>query len=116
MEKMHQTAEYGIAAHWKYKEGIKGKKRARKSLPGSEAPWNPSRIPTHRTFSRCSRWICSPMRFFRTPRGDVVNLPAKATPIDFAYSIHSAIGNSMSGATVNGRIVPFNQSRKTVIL
>lgn len=106
---MHHTAEYGIAAHWKYKEGIKGKladeekfawvRRLLESQQDSDA---------QDFFQDLKIDMFSDEVFVFTPRGDVINLPAGATPIDFAYNIHSAIGNRMTGAIVNGRIVPFN--------
>ena len=105
---MHQTAEYGIAAHWKYKEGISGKtsdeekfawvRRLLESQQDSDA---------QDFFTALKIDMFADEVFVFTPRGDVVNLPAGSTPIDFAYSIHSAIGNRMTGAIVNGRIVPF---------
>ncbi|SHI19093.1 GTP pyrophosphokinase [Sporobacter termitidis DSM 10068] len=106
---MHHTAEYGIAAHWKYKEGISGKfadeekfawvRRLLESQQDSDA---------QDFFQDLKIDMFSDEVFVFTPRGDVINLPAGATPIDFAYNIHSAVGNRMTGAIVNGRIVPFN--------
>jgi len=106
---MHHTAEYGIAAHWKYKEGISGKladeekfawvRRLLESQQDSDA---------QDFFQDLKIDMFSDEVFVFTPRGDVINLPAGATPIDFAYNIHSAIGNRMTGAIVNGRIVPFD--------
>lgn len=106
---MHHTAEYGIAAHWKYKEGISGRfadeekfawvRRLLESQQDSDA---------QDFFQDLKIDMFSDEVFVFTPRGDVINLPAGATPIDFAYNIHSAVGNRMTGAIVNGRIVPFN--------
>ena len=108
---MHHTAEYGIAAHWKYKEGKTGKladeekfawvRRLLESQQDSDA---------QDFFQDLKIDMFSDEVFVFTPRGDVINLPAGATPIDFAYNIHSAIGNRMTGAIVNGRIVPFNHA------
>ena len=113
---MHQTAEYGIAAHWKYKLG------------GGTASGN---------FDKRLAWIRQMLEsqsdsedvedivrtiksdlvpeevFVFTPKGDVINLPIGATVIDFAYAIHSAIGNRMTGAKVDGRIVPIDYQVKT---
>ena len=113
---MHQTAEYGIAAHWKYKLG------------GGTASGN---------FDKRLAWIRQMLEsqsdsedvedivrtiksdlvpeevFVFTPKGDVINLPVGATVIDFAYAIHSAIGNRMTGAKVDGRIVPIDYQVKT---
>ena len=108
---MHHTAEYGVAAHWKYKEGKTGKladeekfawvRRLLESQQDSDA---------QDFFQDLKIDMFSDEVFVFTPRGDVINLPAGATPIDFAYNIHSAIGNRMTGAIVNGRIVPFNHA------
>ena len=107
---MHQIAEYGIAAHWKYKAGVGNKKL------NSEATYEWVRKLLESQQDTDAEEFVRSMRvdlfadevFVFTPQGDVVNLPAGATPIDFAYSIHSAVGNRMTGAKVNGRIVPFD--------
>ena len=107
---MHQIAEYGIAAHWKYKAGV-----ANENL-GSEGTfeWVRKLLESQQDtepdeFVRSMKVdLFADEVFVFTPQGDVVNLPAGATPIDFAYSIHSAVGNSMTGALVNQRIVPFD--------
>ena len=107
---MHQTAEYGVAAHWKYKQGM-----ANKNL-GTEASfeWIRKLLEAQQDtepeeFVRTLKVdMFADEVFVFTPNGDVVNLPAGATPIDFAYSIHSAVGNRMTGARVNGRMVPFD--------
>lgn len=104
---MHETAEYGIAAHWKYKQGIQGDadeekfswiRRLLESQQDSDAQDFVQSLKID---------MFSDEVFVFTPQGDVINLPAGATPIDFAYNIHSAIGNRMTAAKVNGRIVPF---------
>ena len=109
-EAMHQQAEYGIAAHWKYKQGMANQKL------GSEETFEWVRkILESEQVSDAEEFVHR-MRvdmfadevFVFTPQGDVKSLPANATPIDFAYSIHSAVGNRMTGAKVNGRIVPFD--------
>ena len=107
---MHHTAEYGIAAHWKYKQGM-----ANQNL-GSESAfeWVRKLLEAQQTtdaeeFLRSMRVdLFADEVFVFTPNGDIINLPAGATPIDFAYSIHSAVGNHMTGAKVNGRMVPFD--------
>ena len=107
---MHQIAEYGIAAHWKYKAGVGNKKL------NSEATYEWVRKLLESQQDTDAEEFVRSMRvdlfadevFVFTPQGDVVNLPAGATPIDFAYAIHSAVGNRMIGAKVNGRIVPFD--------
>ena len=105
---MHAIAEYGVAAHWKYKQGIKKQ--------GGEGTYewirrlleNQEDADAEEFIHSLKVDIFAEEVFVFTPRGDVVNLPAGATPIDFAYSIHSAIGNTMVGAKVNGRMVGFD--------
>ena len=105
---MHAIAEYGVAAHWKYKQGIKKE--------GGEGTYEwIRRLLENQEDADAEEFIhslkidmFSDEVFVFTPRGDVVNLPAGSTPIDFAYSIHSAVGNTMIGAKVNGRIVGFD--------
>ena len=105
---MHAIAEYGVAAHWKYKQGIKKQ--------GGEGTYEwIRRLLENQEDADAEEFIhslkvdmFSDEVFVFTPRGDVVNLPAGSTPIDFAYSIHSAIGNTMVGAKVNGRMVGFD--------
>ena len=107
---MHQTAEYGIAAHWKYKQGLANKNLGTEH----EFEWVRKLLESQQDtdaeefFSSMKVDLFADEVFVFTPNGDVVNLPAGATPIDFAYSIHSAVGNSMVGARVNGRMVPFD--------
>ena len=111
---MHQTAEYGVAAHWKYKQGMANQKLGTerdfewvRKLLESQQDTDPDE------FVRTLRVdMFADEVFVFTPNGDVKSLPAGATPIDFAYSIHSAIGNSMTGARVNGRIVTFETPLK----
>ncbi len=107
---MHQTAEYGVAAHWKYKQGLSNQKLGtegtfewvRKLLENQQNA-DPDEFVHNLKVDMFADEV-----FVFTPQGDVINLPAGATPIDFAYSIHSAVGNAMTGAKVNGRIVPFD--------
>ncbi|NCB73608.1 MAG: bifunctional (p)ppGpp synthetase/guanosine-3',5'-bis(diphosphate) 3'-pyrophosphohydrolase [Clostridia bacterium] len=108
---MHRTAEYGIAAHWKYKSGEQGVKQGDEE----KFAWVRRLLETQAD-SEAQDFIhdlkidmFSDEVFVFTPQGDVINLPAGATPIDFAYGIHSAIGNRMIGAKVNSRIVPFER-------
>jgi len=112
---MHRVAEYGIAAHWKYKSG----EQARADID--------AKLQWIRTLIETEKDVDDPDEFFRplkidlfedeifvfTPRGDVVNLPNNSTPIDFAYAIHSAVGNKMVGAKVNGSIVPIDTILET---
>ncbi len=106
---MHQTAEYGIAAHWKYKQGIKGTGDEEKFAWIRRLLETQQESDAQDFFKELKTDMFSDEVFVFTPQGDVINLPAGATPIDFAYNIHSAIGNRMTGAKVNGRIVPFTQ-------
>ncbi len=104
---MHNTAENGIAAHWKYKEGKVGKSEFDDKLN-----WIKQLLEIQKDMTNAEEFMntlkidmFSDEVFVFTPKGDVVNLPAGSTPIDFAYAIHSAIGNKMHGAKVNGKIV-----------
>ena len=109
---MHEAAEYGIAAHWKYKQNGQG--------AGDEGRYEwVRRLLENQEGADAEDFIHSlkvdmfaDEVFVFTPRGDVINLPAGATPIDFAYNIHSAVGNHMVGAKVNGRLVPFDTRLK----
>ena len=104
---MHRTAEYGIAAHWKYKIGDSGVKTGDEEKFAWVRRLLESQQESDATdfFHNLKIDMFADEVFVFSPKGDVINLPAGATPIDFAYSIHSAVGNSMVGASVNGRIV-----------
>ncbi|MBC8536766.1 RelA/SpoT family protein [Feifania hominis] len=104
---MHQTAEYGIAAHWKYKDGVE-----KKSGFDNKVEWVRHLLEIQGTaadpedFMRTFKIdLFSDEVFVFTPNGDLINLPSGATVIDFAYAIHSAVGNKMIGAKVNGKMV-----------
>ncbi len=113
---MHHTAEYGIAAHWKYKEGIqkvdsKLEDRLlwiRQILESQKDSDNPEDI-----VQTIKTDLPIEDVFAVTPKGDVINLPAGGTVIDFAFAIHSEVGIKMVGAKVDGRIVPLNHEVKT---
>ncbi len=111
---MHHTAEYGVAAHWKYKTGDQGVKGGDEE----KFAWVRRLLETQQEtdaqdFVHSLKIdMFSDEVFVFTPGGDVINLPAGATPIDFAYAIHSGVGNSMVGALVNGRIVTFSHILK----
>ena len=113
---MHHTAEYGIAAHWKYKVGIE----TRDEKMDEQLSWI-RQILENQDESGDSSEIISTIKvdlnqedvFAVTPKGDVINLPAGSTVIDFAFAIHSAVGVKMIGAKVNGKIVPINHVVKT---
>ncbi|MEY8427224.1 bifunctional (p)ppGpp synthetase/guanosine-3',5'-bis(diphosphate) 3'-pyrophosphohydrolase [Lachnospiraceae bacterium 46-15] len=110
---MHRTAEYGIAAHWKYKESSDGKKPVAQQEE-EKLSWLRQILEWQRDMSDNREFLSllkSDLDLFTenvycfTPAGDVKNLPNGSTPIDFAYSIHSAVGNKMIGARVNGKLV-----------
>ena len=112
---MHHTAEYGIAAHWKYKLGINGTVKFEERLAWIR------QLLENQSDSEDVEDLVSTIKsdlvpeevFVFTPKGDVFNLPMGATVIDFAYAIHSAVGNKMIGAKVDGRIVPLDYQVKT---
>ena len=113
---MHETAEYGIAAHWKYKAGIHGNDENMES----QLAWIRQILETQSDTGDASEIIRSIKvdlaqddTFAVTPKGDVINLPAGATIVDFAFAIHSAVGIKMVGAKVDGKIVPINHVIKT---
>ena len=111
---MHKTAEYGIAAHWKYKESSDGKAPVGKSEE-EKLNWLRQILEWQRDMSD-NREFMSLLKndldlfadsvYCFTPQGDVKNLPVGSTPVDFAYAVHSAVGNKMIGARVNGKLVP----------
>ena len=111
---MHRTAEYGIAAHWKYKLGKGGKDKLDSSLE-----WI-NRMLENENADDAAEFVSSIKGdlsldevYVFTPKGDVKNLPVGSTVIDFAYAIHSAVGNKMVGAKVDGRIVPLDTVVRT---
>ncbi|WP_066038716.1 RelA/SpoT family protein [Herbiconiux solani] len=116
---MHQRAEYGVAAHWKYKERVNGGKASASTVtsPDTDMAW----------LARISDWqaetvdpgeFLDSLRFeigakevyVFTPKGKVVGLPAGATPVDFAYAVHTEVGHRTMGAKVNGRLVPLDST------
>ena len=116
---MHRTAEYGIAAHWKYKEASNngGVSQPMTVTEEEKLSWLRQILEWQRDMSDNKEFMSllksdldlfSDTVFCFTPTGDVKNLPTGSTPIDFAYSIHSAVGNKMIGAKVNGKLVPID--------
>ena len=112
---MHYTAEYGIAAHWKYKLGIQRKDKLEERLA-----WIRQFIESQQDVDDAQDIVRSIKTdlssddvFVFTPKGDVITLPVGATVVDFAYAIHSAVGNRMVGAKADGRIVPLDHQVKT---
>lgn len=113
---MHRTAEFGIAAHWKYKSGVTTTKQSfddrlqwiREMLEAQQESGDAREL-----VSSIKTDLITDEVFVYTPKGDVVNVPQGSTVIDFAYAIHSAVGNRMTGAKVDGRIVPIDYVVKT---
>ena len=112
---MHHVAEYGICAHWKYKSGEKAKAEVDKKLE-----WVSKLIETESDttdpdefFNALKTDIFQDDTFVFTPKGDVISRPSGSTLIDFAYAIHTGVGNSMIGAKVNGKITPIEKSPST---
>ncbi|HIZ56184.1 MAG TPA: bifunctional (p)ppGpp synthetase/guanosine-3',5'-bis(diphosphate) 3'-pyrophosphohydrolase [Firmicutes bacterium] len=105
---MHYTAEYGIAAHWKYKLGISGKDKLEERLAWIRKIIEEQQDDSANLISNIKNDIGAEEVFLLTPKGDVKTLPVGSTTVDFAYAIHSAVGNHMIGAKVDGRIVPID--------
>ena len=112
---MHHTAEYGVAAHWKYKSGVQGQDNMEEKLV-----WVRQILESQKDSDDTSEILRDIKNelipddvFVFTPKGDVINLPYGATVIDFAYAIHSAVGNRMTGAKVNGKIVSIDYKVST---
>ena len=107
---MHKTAEYGIAAHWKYKEGAsKGDSFDTKlTWLGQLLEWQSDSNDPRDFMETLKIDFFTDEVFVFTPKGDVINLPEGSTPIDFAYRVHTAVGNQCVGAKINSRIVPLN--------
>lgn len=118
---MHRTAEYGIAAHWKYKEANNGMETKTTVSEEEKLSWLRQILEWQQDMADNKEFLkllksdldlFSDTVFCFTPSGDVKNLPNGSTPIDFAYSIHSAVGNKMVGARVNGKLVPIDYTIK----
>ena len=114
---MHRTAEYGIAAHWKYKEASNSSKANVTQQEEEKMSWLRQILEWQRDMSDNKEFLSllkSDLDLFSesvycfTPAGDVKTLPNGSTPIDFAYNVHSAVGNKMVGARVNGKLVPID--------
>jgi GTP pyrophosphokinase len=113
---MHRRAEYGVAAHWKYKESARSGKPAQNEDPrANDMAWLRQLVDWQRETADPSEFLDS-LRyeiggaevFVFTPKGEVMALPAGATPVDFAYSVHTEVGHRTMGARVNGRLVPLD--------
>ncbi|MDN5347870.1 MAG: diphosphokinase / guanosine-3,5-bis(diphosphate) 3-diphosphatase [Clostridia bacterium] len=113
---MHRTAEYGIAAHWRYKEGRSTSDKefeAKLTWLRQLLDWQRELRDPKEFMETLKIDLFSDRVYVFTPKGDVVELPAGSVPIDFAYRVHTAVGHSCTGAKVNGRIVPLDYKLKT---
>ena len=117
-KEMHAVAEYGVAAHWAYKEGIT--KKVEDDSAGNRISWFRDIIELQDDSKDASDFMASVKEdifkdkvYVFTPKGDVSELPSGAGPLDFAFNIHTEIGNKTIGAKVNGKIVPLNYKLKT---
>ena len=115
---MHRVAEYGVAAHWRYKEG--GGAGNRSPMIDERLSWLRQLLEWHREVGGAEEFmesvktdIFADRVFVFTPKGDIKDLPANATPLDFAYRVHTDLGHRCIGAKVNGRLIPLNQALKT---
>jgi len=119
-EEMHQRAEFGVAAHWKYKEQTTGKSAGGPGKNDTDLAWlahisdwqaetaDPSEFLDSLRFEIGAKEV-----YVFTPKGRVIGLPAGATPVDFAYAVHTEVGHRTMGAKVNGRLVPLESSLNT---
>ena len=114
--KMHQVAESGVAAHWSYKEGL----HTKKSSAATGYDWLKRMVETHQNTDNPAQFVENvkidlfPHEIYLfSPAGDIITLPAGATAVDFAYGVHSEVGDHCQGAKVNGRIVPLKTILKT---
>ncbi|MCA9831929.1 MAG: bifunctional (p)ppGpp synthetase/guanosine-3',5'-bis(diphosphate) 3'-pyrophosphohydrolase [Dehalococcoidia bacterium] len=111
---MHRVAEYGVAAHWRYKEGgNSGADEARIAWLRQLLEWQREMAAAEEFVETVKTDIFQDQVFVFTPKGEVLDLPAGATPLDFAYRIHTDLGHQTMGSKVNGRIVPLNSRLKT---
>jgi GTP pyrophosphokinase len=113
---MHRTAEFGIAAHWRYKEGREGKKAkeaADLAWLGQMLEWLKDMADPREFMEGLRIDLYGGQVFCFTPKGDVTNLPAGATPVDFAYTVHTEVGHRTMGAKVNGKLVPLDYELRT---
>ncbi len=113
---MHRTAEFGIAAHWRYKEGREGRKAkeaADLAWLGQMLEWLKDMADPREFMEGLKIDLYGGQVFVFTPRGDVINLPSGATPVDFAYAIHTEVGHRTIGAKVSGKLVPLDYELRT---
>ncbi len=113
---MHRTAEFGIAAHWRYKESREGKKAkeaADLAWLGQMLEWLKDLADPREFMEGLKIDLYGGQVFVFTPKGDVINLPSGATPVDFAYAIHTEVGHRTIGAKVSGKLVPLDYELRT---
>ncbi|MGE5074155.1 MAG: RelA/SpoT family protein, partial [Anaerolineae bacterium] len=112
---MHQNAEYGIAAHWRYKEGTKRDKAYEQRINWlrNMMEWRSDVDDATEFVESMQTDVFQDRVYVFTPRGDIIDMPAGSTPIDFAYHVHTDIGNRCRGARVNGKLVPLYHELKT---
>ena len=112
---MHRVAEYGIAAHWRYKEGASREDNLDHKLywVRQMLDWQTETRDSREFLDTLKTDLFSEEVFLFTPKGDVISMPKGATPLDFAYRIHSAVGNQCVGAKINGKIVPLDTPLET---
>jgi GTP pyrophosphokinase len=112
---MHRTAKFGIAAHWRYKEGTKQAKEASAEAAwlGQMMDWLKDMADPREFMDSLRIDLYGGQVFVFTPKGDVVNLPAGSTPVDFAYAIHTDVGHRTIGAKVGGKLVPLDFELRT---
>jgi GTP pyrophosphokinase len=113
---MHQNAEYGIAAHWRYKEGSKHSDKSyeqRINMLRNMMEWRTDVSDAQEFVDSMRSDVFQDRVYIFTPRGDIIDLPAGSTPIDFAYHVHTDIGHHCRGARINGKLVPLYQELKT---
>jgi guanosine-3',5'-bis(diphosphate) 3'-pyrophosphohydrolase len=105
---MEATAEFGIAAHWMYKQGLKDREATRLGWLKSMMEWQKETTNAAEFMESLKGELVADEVYVFTPKGDVISLPSGATPIDFAYHVHTEVGHRTIGAKVNGRIVPLD--------
>ena len=113
-KEMHRTAEYGVAAHWRYKEKVKDDQESEEKLSWLRQlfEWQQDMKDAHEFMEHLKIDLFADEVFVFTPRGDVIDLPNGSIPLDFAYRIHTDVGNRCTGAKVNGKIVPLEYQLK----